>query len=323
MALSLKTAFVLLAAGTLLAGTGAARAQDTCGPPGQINSVQMTRLSSTVDLVPLTIAGVRKNFLFDTAGTYTAIRASVAQSLKLAIHQSAYRGIVDMMGQRSFQVATLPHFELGRMQRDNVTVMIATEMDGLAMEGADGIYALDLAGAADMDVDFGTDMLSFYAPDHCPGPPSDWKMPARAVLPLTLKDNRITVPVTLDGQDYNAIVDTGSENASLQISAADLQRLYGLTPGSDDTPEGRPVNGIIKAYHHNFKSLALGDVRIANPRLTIIPAPQGPATGSVIIGMNVLRKLHIYMAFKEGKMYISPASAPAAAPVSTTPASPP
>ena len=29
------------------------------------------------------------------------------------------------------------------------------------------------------------------------------------------------------------------------------------------------------------------------------------------IGMDVLRKLHIYMAFKENKLYLTPASAPA------------
>ena len=32
----------------------------------------------------------------------------------------------------------------------------------------------------------------------------------------------------------------------------------------------------------------------------------------MIIGMDVLRKLHMYIAFGERKLYVSPASAPAA-----------
>ena len=34
----------------------------------------------------------------------------------------------------------------------------------------------------------------------------------------------------------------------------------------------------------------------------------------MLIGMNVLRHLHIYIAYKEQKIYITPAGAPAAQP---------
>jgi hypothetical protein len=33
----------------------------------------------------------------------------------------------------------------------------------------------------------------------------------------------------------------------------------------------------------------------------------------MLIGMNILSKLHLYIAFKEDKVYITPASAPQAA----------
>ena len=44
------------------------------------------------------------------------------------------------------------------------------------------------------------------------------------------------------------------------------------------------------------------------------------AQPEVVIGMELLRKLHLYMAFGEKKLYITPASAkPAAAPPQPTP----
>ena len=38
----------------------------------------------------------------------------------------------------------------------------------------------------------------------------------------------------------------------------------------------------------------------------------------LIIGMNVLRKLHVYMAFGERRLYVSPASAGAPTPPATS-----
>ena len=38
----------------------------------------------------------------------------------------------------------------------------------------------------------------------------------------------------------------------------------------------------------------------------------------LIIGMNVLRKLHVYMAFGERRLYVSPASAGGAPPPATS-----
>jgi hypothetical protein len=40
----------------------------------------------------------------------------------------------------------------------------------------------------------------------------------------------------------------------------------------------------------------------------------------MLIGMNILSKLHLYIAFSESKIYITPASAPQTAPATAAPA---
>src|SRR5215469_12824583 len=91
-------------------------------------------------------------------------------------------------------------------------------------------------------------------------------------------------------------------------------------------------------YRHTFASLSFGDVAASNPHFAIIPdlvnrvrepeigtrfADEEGGTPPMLLGMNILRHLHIYIAYKEQKLYISPAgaagaSAPAPAPPATT-----
>ena len=84
------------------------------------------------------------------------------------------------------------------------------------------------------------------------------------------------------------------------------------------------------AKNRVFHTLSLGGLKIENPRMSLVPYSSGyfqadmqRVTGSlitsekedtnvpeVIIGMNVLRKLHLYIAPRERKMYVAEASAP-------------
>jgi predicted aspartyl protease len=79
------------------------------------------------------------------------------------------------------------------------------------------------------------------------------------------------------------------------------------------------------AFEHTFHTLSFGGVTVANPRFTVRPdltgtndPDNGFETGShtrrvddaprpdISIGMDVLRRLHLFFAFGEGKLYITP-----------------
>jgi hypothetical protein len=104
--------------------------------------------------------------------------------------------------------------------------------------------------------------------------------------------------------------------------------------GSADTPYSGDLFGKpgVSIYKHRFKSLDFDGIAVGNLEVTILPDllkdkyQQGPALGTrlgdssqtsdytdMLIGMNVLRHLHIYIAYKEKKLYITPAGAPTVA----------
>ena len=167
-------------------------------------------------------------------------------------------------------------------------------------------------------MDFGTDTLNMFSQNHCPGAVQYWTAPAIAVIPITMDGNHVTVPVTLDGHQEMAIIDTGSITTTLD--EPEEESLFHLTLGGSDTPKSTDLNGntSLKTYTHVFTNLSFGDVAVSNPKVTILPPlpnkfggrALAPEQQKMLVGMDVLRKLHVYFAFGEKKMYVSQASVP-------------
>ncbi len=67
---------------------------------------------------------------------------------------------------------------------------------------------------------------------------------------------------------------------------------------------------------HRFRTLTFDGVEVINPLFVLKPSPSGAHrvgmadSPDITIGMNVLRKLHLYFAFGERLLYVSSAAGP-------------
>lgn len=302
--------------------------QAECAAPQIVSSLQMIHLANRDgDLVPVSINGEARNFLLDTGAYVTQIQRPVAEALGLSVQQGDV-DIFDLTGKVSRDQVSIREFTVGRLHSNDAVLPVSPDIE--SARTSDGFFSMDHLMAYDVDMDFGTDKLTFYSQDHCPRVVPYWAMTATAAIPVNLVDNHIVVPVTLDGKPFSAWVDTGATFTSLDQK--DAENIYGLTMGDAATPALGNLNGEadLKTYSHNFTSLSFGNVTIAAPHVTIIPNAMeeslaksrmaGAAghlakpieTPQLIVGMDVLRKLHLYMALAEPRMYISRASEPTA-----------
>lgn len=298
-----------------------AYAQDRCGAPQAVTTIQMKRGPTGSDLIPVSINGLEKLFLFDTGGGITQIARNTAEESNLTLRSGNVR-VFDLAGNVSRDQTRVDRFAFGRLAQRDVPLAISPPIP------FEGIFAPDRLLDYDVDMDFGTDTLSLFSPGRCPDGTPTWK----AMAPIALDGTHIVVPVTLDGQTMNAFLDTGASNTTLQAEYA--QRLFMFPLGDAQTPESGVLNGVssLKTYRHIFQSIAFGTVTIHNLRVTLIPDVMGrggdpsrtqsaltAAAPKMIIGMDVLRVLHVYIAFKERKMYVSQASlSPVASPAPAT-----
>ncbi len=204
----------------------------------------------------------------------------------------------------------------------------------------------DLMALYDVEMDFSARKLNFFSKDHCPGHVLYWNPAAIAIVPVSLRTAtgdssrtgyrsyvdraaHVWVPVTLDGKNFQAMLDTGlaaldHERAHRQVHLRRGCRFARI--GAQGSVDGDPAHAI---FAHTFATLTFDAVTVTNPHFTVIPDLVGSKDpnnssrtdsrvrkiddnigGEITIGMDVLRKLHLYIAFREGKLYISPASAP-------------
>lgn len=281
---------------------------ETCAPPRLENTVPMEPIGDQGEVaVPITLNGVEKKFLFDTGGgLMNYILPTVA--LKLGMFKTDNFVAMDLAGNKSYLVAGARNVKFGAISTQDVTIF--QEAPDLTY---DGILSAGTMTGDDLDMDFGAMRLNFFSADHCPGDVVYWPRSALAVVPVTLADGHFEIATTLDGHALTAVIDTGSPWTILDIGWA--KKNLGFSANASTPPSGIPKDEPDKQiYFRKYSALSFPGITVANPLVVVRPVqfgderdPLGRAP-DMIIGMEVLRHLHIYYATNEKKIYITPAA---------------
>ena len=286
-----------------LAGT-VAHAEETC---------RLMRLASldmgpeiTRVTVPAAINDTPLTMMVDTGGVVTMLSEPKAKELKLPIEVVPDSRLVMYGGIVLHHYVEFSGFTLGKMRAGRLVYpLLPAEF---MPPGVDGIIAPDFLANFDVDFDFANAKLNLFSRDHCDGRVVYWTKIPVAKLPFRMDDDvHITFHVQLDGRDEKAVLDTGAQFSVMSLESAkddfDLK--------DADLKEARGPNGTKGARRYHFKQLSFADVVVSNPDITLVPDSQagmGPEAPDIVIGMGILRQLHLYIAYHERNLYISSAS---------------
>ena len=329
--------------------TGAAIAQTpSCAPPSFANRAEMKPVAgSNLVTVPVAINGTAKQLLLDIGADPDEISEATAAELNLPqVDQRTAANVMteqnstfqfefpvyDVRGTgtpRNYQQRVrVAAFTLGGVTVPNLPFVISNDRDLGKDKPYDGRLTASGFLRYDIDFDFGGKKLNFLAATACADPHQivSWPHTVVAVIPMTMRDGKISVPVTIDGHAIDAVIDTGSDHTVMRRSVA--ERTLGLKTDTDMTPDGDVRDGVgERVYQHTFPQIAFEGVIASNvPALIqansmVHPAHRQAITGSrlqaaadpglpvpeLALGMDVLRQLHIYAAFGQGKLYVTPA----------------
>lgn len=208
----------------LIAAFGAAKAQPNCNNLHLLTTLHLTRIpGDTRNLAPFTVNGVEKHFLLDTGGSMTQIKDAAAKSLQLIVQPGNIR-MYDARGRMSNDMASVPEFSLGTLHGTHGFMPVTPNENATHPDPFDGILALDYLRRNDVEVDFGTNTLNIISPDHCPERVTYWSPPVVAIVPFQKSQDmqQMVVPVTLDGQELTAMIDTGASRTSMRIDIAEI-----------------------------------------------------------------------------------------------------
>ncbi len=220
-------------------------------------------------------------------------------------------------------------FTIGGATVHDVVFMVANDRDLGKAKPYDGLLTTGLFSQYDIDADFGGKKLSFLTATSCadPNQVAYWRHEVVAAIPMTMTNGRITLPVTIGGHQIDAVIDTGSDHTVMRRGVA--EQTFGLKA---DTPDMMPAGDLRdgaseRVYQHTFPQIAFGGVIASNvpaliqtnsmvhkidrtptlgSRATFTSAP-AERVPDLALGMDVLRQLHLYVAFAQGKLYVTPA----------------
>jgi predicted aspartyl protease len=309
-----------------------ASAADQCGPLKRITAVDTVTGPAGYMLVPVKIGDAERLLLFDTGGAISSITPAAAQELHLPAYDSRVR-IIGISGAVSTRYTIIPSVTVGTVESRRAQYMILPDnMPRLAQGGVAGTLAP--APGVDIDLDFAGRKLSFFSTDHCEGKVVYWPAEAVAVVPMrvaglrpgnAISTEHIIIPVKLDGKQLDALVDTGATNNVLKLPVA--QERFGVDLKAPDVQEVGQLgkNASAKVYRKRFGTLSFEGVTVLNPMVDLVPdevtrslgdqRPTGSLTRpadtglpDLILGMPVLSKTHMYVAYGERKVYITAAS---------------
>lgn len=321
---------------------------EDCPPLVMLTSVPMQIGADNRPYVPVKIDDKPKSMVIDTGGFFTEISQPVADELDLSTRHTRLQ-LIGVYGDKT-QTAVTTSLVLGNLRANNMDFMVMPPVHRFAsdIKDAAGLIAPNFLRPYDADFDFAAGKFNLLSHRHCDGKVVYWPHAAVAVVPIEVnQDQHVIVPVELDGEKLKAVLDTGASVSVLNMRVA--QQTFGLKPGAPDTPlsDDRLGQSDVQSYTHRFKSLSFDGIAIFNPTIRIIPdlvhpkimdphdALEGdtrvknPATHAgldqMILGMDILRRLHVYIAYREKKLYLTPASpiapngAPPAAPGADAP----
>jgi predicted aspartyl protease len=290
-------------------------------------SIDLLSNEDGMPIVEMQIGGRTVHLLVDTGGVYSSINSDVADALRVSQHDIANgMEVYGAGGERYKTYIEAPDFKLGAIALDKFPMMVAHH--ALTGAGVDGTLAPDFLSRFEVDFDFGAHKLNFFAPDHCPGKVVYW---SKAYVEIPFKIDAIThvaVPMTLDGHQTVATIDTGANLTTLSDAMA--RSVFGLSetsPGMEAIPSAKPDD--LFQYRYRFKTLSLDGLAVNNPLVYILPDAaekafrhnhdakmdidaiygQHLSGPELVLGTNVLSKLHLFISYKEKVLYLTAADA--------------
>lgn len=265
------------------------------GPPAVCRMQAMADLPATAGPDGLVIPGqVDRSpvtFVLDTAAERTVLTPSTADYLMLARVGADAGAPAREPGDAApaFADITLGGLEVQRRFR------VAT----VTSQG--GVIGGELLSGDALDLDVPDDRVGLWRVTGCVQTTPQWSGP-RAALPAKITDgDLVRVPVTIDGQTVQAVLDSAAPVSLMQMSVA--RRLGVTAAGLAAAPKVAALGVDGKSQQvpvYMFGTMVVGQERVVNPRIGVGPT----GTNEMVLGLDFLRDHRVWVSYPTGQVFV-------------------
>jgi predicted aspartyl protease len=191
-----------------------------------------------------------------------------------------------------------------------------------------GTIGINFFSRVDFEFDFANRKLNLYSQDHCPGEVVYWADSFASVPMRKGELGEVYFLMELEGQKIQTVLSTGAESTILYTDAS--KALFNFDENSKDVTTETDVSGR-SSSHYRAMALTADGLAVMNAKILLRNriSPKGSdcvvrkkigkdkAAGydncygpyPLMLGMNVLQRLHLYVATKEKMLYFTAADA--------------
>lgn len=302
----------------------AARAEE-CKPLQRYGVIPFEYTSGGNITLPASLAGQKTHIMLDTGAYWGNIRDDLVKALNLKVRSANGIIMIDLSGEQMTQVAVVPDVKIGNLNFGAAEFFVSTGDRDVPLEEEAGLLGQNLLTQVDLEIDNAHKTISLFSQDHCDGDGVHWADEAVVLeykrqkaqghtstrIGQSIDANQIDPPIVIadfEGQPVPVLFDTGASFTSMDIDVA--RKRFGVTPSTPGVePFGKvtvAAGGTLDTYKYTFKKLSIAGVNYEN--LPVLLAKFDNNT-QVILGMHEMKHLHLYFAFKEGRIYITAADA--------------
>ena len=270
--------------------------------PIRLASVKTDTMADGRITIPVTVQDRPLSFIVDTGGVSTTIKWAQAKQLGLSVRQTSQK-LQGIAGSLLNFYVTGDSVSVGDLRVKDLPMYLESR----AMPDADGTFAPDILKGYDVEFDFAHGVLNLLSPNHCHGQAVTWTKTGSLAIAIEVgRSGHVRIPVTLDGKSIMATLDTGSATSWISLKAAARLGIGPQTPGLALMQDA----GEYQIYAYTFHALDFGGLSQMNPTIAIVSEKIAEGMGSdLILGIDVLRQMHLYIAYDEKKLYITEAQA--------------
>jgi len=298
-----------LAVGILLAVAFAAPRSALAADPPKCRLIKITewpvRLQRGLPVIEGQINGKKIGVLLDTGAHWSGITKAAAERLNLSTRATG-EYVTGVGGESRVLLARVEEFRIGEAVRKDWRIRVFGERP---IPGVDFILGDDFFRQLEVEFDYPRSVIRLFQAEGCERSALSYWGPALQV-PME-NDNKIMVPVKVNGRQAIALIDSGASTSAVSTW---LARDVGITP---ETPGVVAAGctfgigaGIAQQWVAQFDSLQIGDQVIRDPRLHVTDYGgdrgwTGSALPELILGTDFLRTHRVLVSFGQRKVYFS------------------
>ena len=243
--------------------------------------------------------------VMDTGAERTTLTETAVTRLRLRRDLHHPTNTVGIGGASASYEALLDDFEVGvfrlPVERVEVGTFPLPEIGGIQ---ADGLLGADILLAFDLDIDLPARRLTIYRARPCADSRPPWTVPYSSVEGVAMWRDRLVVPLTVNGADGRAVLDTGAQRSVIRPEFA---ARGGVTQAMLDADPSNLMRGASREQAsfrlHRFDTVRIGTQTAHGVRLPVARLPGGAE--DALIGGDFLHARRIWLSAASHQMFFT------------------